>query len=84
MLCCLSSGCSDDGGGGTDVFDYIETAHAKSPIFFNFNYAQGQYSVIRPNSKLIDLDVWDYYYTEELNMGPVGKEHYNYKMWKLS
>ena len=55
------------------MFDYIETAHSKSPIFFNFNYAPGQYNVIRPNSKIVDLDVWDYYYTEELNMGPVGK-----------
>jgi len=71
----LVSGSSDDSGsGGTDVFDYIETAHAKSPIFFNFDYAPGQYGVLRPNSKLIDLDVWDYYYTEELNMGPVGYE----------
>ena len=70
------TGSSDDSGsGGTDVFDYIETAHAKSPIFFNFDYAPGQYGVLRPNSKLIDLDVWDYYYTEELNMGPVGKDN---------
>ena len=70
----IVSGSSDEAGsGGTDVFDYIELAHAKSPLFFNFDFAPNQYSVLRPFSKLIDLDVWNYYYTEELNMGPIGK-----------
>ena len=65
---------ADEAGVGIDVFDYIELAHAKSPIFFNFNYDPCQHPVLRPNSKLVDLKIWDYFYTEELNMGPVGYE----------
>ena len=63
------------GGGashlGLSVFDYIERAGAKSPLFFNTVYCpELQQAVLRPFSHLSDLVLWDYYTGEELRHGP--------------
>ena len=64
------------GGGGAShlglsVFDYIERAGAKSPLFFNTVYCpELQQAVLRPFSHLSDLVLWDYYTGEELRHGP--------------
>lgn len=56
---------------GQSLFDYIEKQHARSPLFFNFLYASdSENPVLRPQSLLPNLDVWDYYISEQLSHGP--------------
>ncbi|CAB3383072.1 Hypothetical predicted protein [Cloeon dipterum] len=56
---------------GQSVFDYIEKQHARSPIFYNFFFTPDtENPVLRPQSHLSNLDVWDYYLGEELCHGP--------------
>jgi hypothetical protein len=56
---------------GISVFDYIERAGTKSPLFFNTVYCpELQQAVLRPFSHLSDLVLWDYYTGEELRHGP--------------
>ena len=69
--------CSSNNDGpqrGIDIFDYIDLMSSRSPMFYNFDYSPDSYRVIRPQSKLGDLEVWKFYFTEELNMGPVNYE----------
>jgi myotubularin-related protein 5/13 len=56
---------------GINVFDYIDRQVAKSPAFFNFMYSPDlQHPVLRPFSHISDLQIWDYYFGEELKHGP--------------
>ncbi|XP_059480805.1 myotubularin-related protein 13 isoform X3 [Neocloeon triangulifer] len=55
---------------GQSVFDYIEKQHARSPIFYNFLYMpDSDNSILRPQSHLSSLEVWEYYLGEELCHG---------------
>ncbi|BES90651.1 Myotubularin protein [Nesidiocoris tenuis] len=56
---------------GQSVFDYIEKHNARAPIFFNFMYTPDtDQPVLRPQSNLAVLDVWNYYVSEDLRHGP--------------
>ncbi|KAK9886900.1 hypothetical protein WA026_019158 [Henosepilachna vigintioctopunctata] len=56
---------------GQSIFDYIEKQHNRSPLFFNFMYiADLDNPVLRPQSHLPCLDIWDYYLHEDLRHGP--------------
>ncbi|XP_046393982.1 myotubularin-related protein 13 isoform X2 [Ischnura elegans] len=56
---------------GQSVFDYIEKQHARSPVFYNFMYTpDSEHPVLRPQSHLSNLEVWEYYLGEEMSHGP--------------
>lgn len=56
---------------GQSVFDYVEKQHARTPLFFNFMYTPDfEHPVLRPQSHLPCLDVWQYYLDENLHHGP--------------
>ena len=60
---------------GQSIFDYIEKQASKSPIFHNFYYAPDGgdgcgSSVLRPYCSISNLELWDYFLTEELSHGP--------------
>ncbi|CAH2010931.1 unnamed protein product [Acanthoscelides obtectus] len=56
---------------GQSVFDYVEKQHARTPAFFNFMYTPDfEQPVLRPQSHLACLEVWNYYLDEELRYGP--------------
>ena len=56
---------------GLSVFDYIDRASSKSPVFHNTLYCpELQQAVLRPFSHISDLVLWDYYVKEELRGGP--------------
>ncbi|KAJ8911049.1 hypothetical protein NQ315_004696 [Exocentrus adspersus] len=56
---------------GQSVFDYIEKQHARSPLFFNFMYTPDfEHPVLRPQSHLPSLEIWNYYLDEDLRYGP--------------
>lgn len=56
---------------GHSVFDFIERQHTKSPIFYNFMYtADPDRQVLRPQTSLASLELWNYYLDEELAQGP--------------
>lgn len=56
---------------GQSVFDYIEKQNARSPLFFNFLYTPDfEHPVLRPQSHLPCLEVWQYYLDEQLAHGP--------------
>ena len=56
---------------GLSVFDYIDRASAKTPVFHNSLYCpELQQAVLRPFSHISDLVLWDYYVKEELRGGP--------------
>ena len=57
---------------GQSIFDYIEKQSAKSPIFHNFYYTTDSDSpaVLRPYCSVSNLQLWDYFLTEELCHGP--------------
>jgi len=56
---------------GQSIFDYIEKQAAKSPIFHNFAYTNDSDNVVlRPYCSASNLELWDYYLTEELCHGP--------------
>ena len=56
---------------GISVFDYIERASHKSPVFNNSLFCpELQQAVLRPFSHISDLSLWDYYIKEELRSGP--------------
>lgn len=56
---------------GQSIFDYIEKQHNRSPLFFNFMYIPDlENPVLRPQSTLPCLDIWDYYLNEDLHHGP--------------
>lgn len=56
---------------GQSVFDYIEKHNARAPIFFNFMYTPDtDQPVLRPQSNIAVLDVWNYYISEDLRHGP--------------
>lgn len=55
---------------GHSVFDYIERQHLKSPIFYNFMYVTDlECRVLRPQSSLAILELWEYYVDEEMAHG---------------
>ena len=55
---------------GISVFDYIERASHKSPVFNNSLFCpELQQAVLRPFSHISDLSLWDYYIKEELRSG---------------
>lgn len=55
---------------GYSVFDYIDRQHAKFPIFYNFMYNGDQDQVVlRPQSSVAMLELWQYYVDEELAHG---------------
>jgi len=55
---------------GQSVFDYIEKQHQRSPIFYNFLYTPDfEHPVLRPQSSIACLDIWEYYTNEELSSG---------------
>ncbi|RWS10543.1 myotubularin-related protein 13-like isoform X4, partial [Dinothrombium tinctorium] len=61
---------------GTSFWDYAEKLWSKSSIFFNFHYIPTSYynedesCVLRPFYNMCNLQVWDYYLSEELCHGP--------------
>lgn len=56
---------------GHSIFDYIERQHAKSQIFYNFMYSMDQQNIVlRPQSSLASLELWNFYTNEELAQGP--------------
>lgn len=56
---------------GISIFDYIERHHVRSPVFYNFQYTTDpNQQVLRPQSAVSMLEVWDYYIYEELAQGP--------------
>lgn len=56
---------------GQSVFDYIEKHNARTSIFYNFMYMPNiEQPVLRPQSSLPNLNVWQYYLNEELAHGP--------------
>ena len=56
---------------GLSVFDYIDRAASKSPVFHNSLFCpELQQAVLRPFSHISDLVLWDYYIKEELRGGP--------------
>lgn len=55
---------------GHSVFDYIERQHLKSPIFYNFMFVMDLESrVLRPQSSLAILELWEYFVDEEMAHG---------------
>lgn len=55
---------------GQSIFDYIEKQGAKSPIFHNSFYtAETDHLVLRPYCAVSNLELWDYFLTEELSFG---------------
>lgn len=55
---------------GISVFDYIEKLHTRTSMFFNFMYTPDfEHPVLRPQSMLPNLDLWQYYTSEELAHG---------------
>lgn len=55
---------------GHSVFDYIERQHLKSPLFYNFMYVTELESrVLRPQSSLAILELWEYFVDEEMAHG---------------
>lgn len=58
-------------GYSVSIFDYIDRQHAKYPTFYNFMYCGDQdQSVLRPQSSVAMLELWQYYIDEELAHGP--------------
>ncbi|KAG5884190.1 hypothetical protein JTB14_020713 [Gonioctena quinquepunctata] len=56
---------------GQSVFDYVEKQHARNPMYFNFMYTPDfEHPVLRPQSHLPCLEVWNYYLDEDLRYGP--------------
>ncbi|XP_049836392.1 myotubularin-related protein 13 isoform X2 [Schistocerca gregaria] len=56
---------------GQSIFDYIEKQHTRSPLFYNFLYTPDlEHPVLRPQSFLPCLEVWQYYLGEQLSHGP--------------
>lgn len=56
---------------GSCIFDYIERQHVKSPVFYNFNYSNNRNcDILRVQSSLSVLEVWDFYTNEDLSNGP--------------
>ena len=56
---------------GISIFDYIERHHVRTPVFYNFQYTTDPHQqVLRPQSSVSMLEVWDYYTYEELAQGP--------------
>lgn len=56
---------------GQSVFDYIDKQHARNPMFFNFLYTPDlEQPVLRPQSHLPCLEIWNYYLNEDLRYGP--------------
>lgn len=56
---------------GISIFDYIERHSVRTPVFYNFQFTNDpNQQVLRPQSSLSMLEVWDYYIYEELAQGP--------------
>lgn len=56
---------------GISIFDYIERHHVRTPVFYNFKYTTDpNQQVLRPQSSVSMLEVWDYYIYEDLAQGP--------------
>lgn len=56
---------------GTCIFEYIERHNVKSPVFYNFKYSNSRKGgVLRAQSSLSALEVWDFYINEDLSDGP--------------
>lgn len=56
---------------GSCIFDYIERQHVKSPVFYNFKYSSSRNGdVLRVQSSISVLEVWDFFTNEDLSNGP--------------
>ena len=56
---------------GVSVFDYIDRHAQRTPAFHNFMYLPDpNHTVLRPFNNLSDLQIWNYYFGEELKHGP--------------
>jgi myotubularin-related protein 5/13 len=76
----ISGGNSSGGGAGRNtmtqrvglsIFDFIERQHTKSSLFYNFMYTPDpDRLVLRPQSSLSVLELWNYYIDEEMAQGP--------------
>jgi myotubularin-related protein 5/13 len=67
----LRSSTSNQAKLGVSIFDYIEKYHVRSPTFYNFKYVSvPSQQVLRPQSSINVLEVWDFYTSEELAQGP--------------
>lgn len=56
---------------GISIFDYIERHNVRAPVFYNFMYtADPDNQVLRPQSSISMLEIWDYFINEELAQGP--------------
>ncbi|XP_070563333.1 myotubularin-related protein 13-like isoform X5 [Ptychodera flava] len=52
------------------LWDYIDSIHLKTPLFYNFLYAPSiRDCVLRPYSDIANLRIWDYYINEDLRTG---------------
>lgn len=74
-----------------NIFDYIQSQHDKFSSFCNFKYFPNvQNRILRPVSLLTCLDIWNYYYEEELvhehfyDMETTQQNHYDDQIDKFS
>ncbi|XP_070199867.1 myotubularin-related protein 13-like isoform X2 [Littorina saxatilis] len=59
------------GAGASGLWDYLDKQHRKSAIFTNFMFSPlDNEAVLRPYSNISNLEVWDYFLTEDLAHGP--------------
>ncbi|XP_040183909.1 myotubularin-related protein 13 isoform X2 [Rana temporaria] len=55
---------------GLCIWEYIERAHRKSPVFFNYLYAPTKLEALKPSANISTLRKWEYYTEETLALGP--------------
>ncbi|XP_069621575.1 myotubularin-related protein 5 isoform X7 [Ranitomeya imitator] len=52
------------------VWEYMERIHKKNPMFYNYMFCPEDGEVLRTNSSVWGLHIWDYYTHEALSEGP--------------
>ncbi|XP_073435380.1 myotubularin-related protein 5 isoform X9 [Dendrobates tinctorius] len=52
------------------LWEYMERIHKKNPMFYNYMFCPEDGEVLRTNSSVWGLRVWDYYTHEALSEGP--------------
>ncbi|XP_077120460.1 myotubularin-related protein 5 isoform X11 [Ranitomeya variabilis] len=52
------------------VWEYMERIHKKNPMFYNYMFCPEDGEVLRTNSSVWGLRIWDYYTHEALSEGP--------------
>ncbi|KAG1665468.1 Myotubularin-related protein 13 [Nymphon striatum] len=58
-------------GLSASIWEYIDRANLKSPVFYNCSYSPNNIdTVLRPYSNISNLQIWDYYLMEDLAHGP--------------